>query len=285
VVRREEQLLSIGVVQQRRDQTSRVHFLDRFFPASDEEAPERLPAEPLQWHRALPAQLRSGLAHHLGCLEGCERARVDAAEHGDTFVVYDPAQDRIARSEHRRATGLVDAALFAREQVPDGHGLSGLDRENLPDAHPGALLREKPLALAGAEAGATLLEEPGHDRAALDLEAVDGPRTEELHCLRRVGEVVGRARPRFAETPLRVSPHLRDEALVLRVHRRRRDLRCVRVPSLQAALLVLLAGAAGAGRVAPHFRRGRRASLVLREQRPSFVRYGEADREPVVACP
>src|SRR2546422_11749576 len=89
---------------------------------------------------------------------------------------------------------LVNAALLAREQIAHGHGLAWLDREHFPDAQPGALLRKKPLALGGIEACAALLEEPPDDRAAFDLEDVDRPWTEELHRLRRVGEIeIGRA--------------------------------------------------------------------------------------------
>ena len=71
-----------------------------------------------------------------------------------------------------------------------------------------------------------LLEEPAHDRAAFDLEAVQGTREEQR--FRRISEVVGDARPRLAETSLRVSPHLCDESLILREHRRRRDFRGIR---------------------------------------------------------
>src|SRR5438445_798367 len=181
VVRGEEQLFAVCVAQLRRERGPRVHFLDRLFPARDEKAAEHFFAELLNGHCALPAQLRARPAQYLGCLEGWEQARVDAAEHGNAFVVDHAAQHRVARYEHCRTANLMDAALFAREQIAHGHGLAPFDREHFPDAQPGVLLREKPRALVGAEAGAALLEEPLDDRAAFDLEDVDGPWTEELH--------------------------------------------------------------------------------------------------------
>lgn len=202
-----------------------------------------------------------------------------------SLVVDHAAQHRVARDEHGRAADLVDAALFAREQIAHGHGLPRLDREHFPDAQPGALLREKPRALIRVEAGAALLEEPADDRAAFHLEAVDRPWTEELHGLRRVGEIAGRAGPGLAETPLRIAPHLCDEVLVSLVHRRRRGRRGG-FQGRQAALLVFLARAAGARLVASHLlRRGRGARIVLGEEMICLVRRGEAHRQPAAARP